>query len=226
MNLLMWWTLTHTLICLTSSWPVMSEPLCSVPALWVCSTMQSCVFGHSLWTACVFILQELHASSCQRDPQSIRAHIITAPSGHVPLKPQPGPPFWVFHHLARWSLGFWRGRLALKVSGSVRFISLWVFVALWPAEPQPSGLRFLQSGWPGSCLRRDRQSCRLKRVGGGEEAQMERKQQSIRVNHITSHICKSPTLNEWKNKDWFVVFSSKSSERAVKSLVINPLARF
>jgi len=53
--------------------------------------------GHGLWKR-LFLLQGLYVSLRQCDPQSITAHIITALYGHVPLKPQPGPPFWVFHH--------------------------------------------------------------------------------------------------------------------------------
>lgn len=41
-----------------------------------------------------------HKDSHQRDPQSITAPIITTPPGHVSLKPQPRPPFWLLRHFA------------------------------------------------------------------------------------------------------------------------------
>lgn len=56
------------------------------------------VFWSRLVERLCFFLQALHVSLDQYDQQSITAHVITVLYGHVPLKPQPGPPFWVFHH--------------------------------------------------------------------------------------------------------------------------------
>lgn len=57
-------------------------------------SLQSYVFwSRFVERLCVFFLQGLYVSQHQYDPQSITAHIITALYGHVPLKPQPEPPF-------------------------------------------------------------------------------------------------------------------------------------
>lgn len=110
----------------------------------------------------------------QHDHQSITAHIITTLYGHVPLKPQPGPPFWVFHHFTHWSL--WEkkrkeeetrhdshprcGSLCLclfsftEVSLCIYrgvFVLEFVFrgplCSLWPLQPQSSCLWFWSGVW-------------------------------------------------------------------------------
>ena len=91
----------------------------------------------------VFFLQVLCVSLCQHDPQSIRAHIITALYGHVPLKPQPGPPFWVFHHFTHWSWDKVRDGLLFEEARCdfcLRCVSLFLLVLLRRGE-----LEFLSS---------------------------------------------------------------------------------
>lgn len=105
----------------------------------------------------------------QYDHQSITAHVITAQFGHVTLKPQPGPPFWVFPPFRSLSGCFlhsfaviWALRCAHPVPCvplSILFIcqqSLTLCLLLrltpptpthnlcsWPSNPQPSVLWFL-----------------------------------------------------------------------------------
>lgn len=106
----------------------------------------------------------------QYDHQSITAHIITARFGHVTLKPQPEPPFWVFPPFRSLSACFqhsfaviWAWRCARPTSCvplSIQFICPTVLEfdtvftsappspqpltsALWPSNPQSSVLWFL-----------------------------------------------------------------------------------
>lgn len=109
----------------------------------------------------------------QYDHQSITAYIITAQFGHVTLKPQPGPPFWVFHHFAHWSFfqalvcgeHVWflskvctSGSLfAALRRGDIVYLSdcprVWVCVYFWPLrslrplKPQSSVLWFWSGVW-------------------------------------------------------------------------------
>lgn len=155
---------------------------------------------------------------CQRDPQSIRRRIITAAYGHVLLKPQPRPPFWVFHHFAQRSLDRVVGESGQMWSESDFNAWVWLFMvdplcSLGPVQPQHAACGFGQ-GVEGRaalctaalCTRAHTpQKCRQSLCAELNT----RKRHRLSVNHIK--LLKSATSEEFVLFPWSSVSQKNNS---------------